>query len=119
MFSRSLLPSASVPSPKSSGIRTYEKRARNPFRIRTSKSLDLKSFRIRTYRKTPGGGGPAHSPCLLASLLHCLPASLLLHSLLATFPPAVGHNLLSSFLPTRRLHAIMPFASPLSAAGHF
>src|SRR5579885_1718095 len=75
MFSRSLLPSASVPSPKSSGIRTYEKRARNPFRIRTSKSLDLKSFRIRTYRKTPGGGGPAHSPCLLpcftASLLHC------------------------------------------------
>jgi hypothetical protein len=36
-------------------IRTYEKRARNPFGIRTSKTQDLKSFRIRTYEKTPGG----------------------------------------------------------------
>src|SRR5579885_3106132 len=38
------------------GINTYEICARNPFRIRTCKSLDLKSFRIRTYRKTRGLG---------------------------------------------------------------
>jgi hypothetical protein len=36
-------------------IRTYEKRARNPRRIRTSKTQDLKPFRIRTYRKTGRG----------------------------------------------------------------
>jgi hypothetical protein len=69
MFSRSLLPSAPVPSPNFHGIRTYKKRARNPFRIRTSKIKDLKSFGIRTYEKTPRGWG------LLASLSPCLPAS--------------------------------------------
>src|SRR5271168_3906031 len=36
-------------------ICTYEKVTRNPFRIRTSKTQHLKSFRIRTYEKTPGG----------------------------------------------------------------
>ena len=43
---------------KSFIIRTYAKHTRNPFRIRTSKTLDLKSFRIRTYEKK-GGGIPA------------------------------------------------------------
>jgi hypothetical protein len=38
-------------------IRTYEKCAGNLFRIRTSKTHDLKSFRIRTYKKRPGEGG--------------------------------------------------------------
>ncbi len=42
-------------SAKSRRIRTYAKRARNPFTIRTSKTQDLKPFRIRTYEKTPGG----------------------------------------------------------------
>jgi hypothetical protein len=37
-------------------IRTYGKCAPNPFRIRTSKTQDLKSFIIRTYKKTGGGG---------------------------------------------------------------
>ena len=36
-------------------IRTYEKYASNPFRMRTSKTQDLKLFRMNTYRKTPGG----------------------------------------------------------------
>ena len=36
-------------------ICTYEICARNPFTIRTSKTQDLKPFRIRTYEK-PGGG---------------------------------------------------------------
>ena len=40
---------------KSRRIRTYLKTARNLFRIRTSKTKDLKPFRIRTYEKTPGG----------------------------------------------------------------
>jgi hypothetical protein len=37
-------------------IRTYEKRACNSRRIRTSKTQDLKPFRIRTYEKNRGGG---------------------------------------------------------------
>ena len=49
---------------KSFIIRTYAKHTRNPFRIRTSKTLDLKSFRIRTYKK--GGRG---APCFSASRL--------------------------------------------------
>src|SRR5580704_11041625 len=39
---------------KSFGIRTYEKHVRNPFRIRTSKTQDLKPFGMNTYEKTPG-----------------------------------------------------------------
>jgi len=42
---------------KSFTIRTYEKHARNSRRIRTSKTQDLKLFRINTYKKT--GRGPA------------------------------------------------------------
>jgi hypothetical protein len=37
-------------------IRTSEKRARNSRRIRTSKTQDLKPFRMNTYRKTREGG---------------------------------------------------------------
>ena len=37
-------------------IRTYEKRACNSRRIRTSKTQDLKPFRIRTYEKNRGEG---------------------------------------------------------------
>src|SRR5271167_3040964 len=40
------------------GLR-YAKHPRNPFRIRTSKTQDLKSFRIRIYRKP--GRGPLRS----------------------------------------------------------
>ena len=42
---------------KSFTIRTSAKRARNSRRIRTSKTQDLKSFRMNTYRKT-GEGAP-------------------------------------------------------------
>src|SRR5579859_2194686 len=38
-------------------IRTYEKCASNPFRIRTSKTQDLKPFRMNTYKKPPRGDG--------------------------------------------------------------
>ena len=41
---------------KSFGIRTYEKLTRNPFRIRTSETQDLKPFGMNTYKKSPGGG---------------------------------------------------------------
>ena len=37
-------------------IRTSEKYSRNSFRIRTSKTQDLKLFRMNTYEKTPQGG---------------------------------------------------------------
>jgi hypothetical protein len=40
---------------KSCRIPTYENRARNCRRIRTSKTQDLKPFRIRTYKKRWGG----------------------------------------------------------------
>ena len=46
---------------KSRRIRTYVKSASNPFTIRTSKTQDLKPFRIRTYEKT-GEGGPSSVP---------------------------------------------------------
>jgi hypothetical protein len=58
---------------KSFIIRTYAKRARNPFRMRTSKTQDLKSFRIRTYKKT-GGGYHSIATCSLsigAGTDHC------------------------------------------------
>jgi len=51
-------PRPTRPSPladMSSKIRTSTKPTRYPFRIRTSKTRGLKSFRIRTYRKTRGG----------------------------------------------------------------
>jgi hypothetical protein len=55
--SPALLPFSLSPANLSAfGINTYEICARNPFRIRTCKSLDLKSFRIRTYKKTRGVG---------------------------------------------------------------
>jgi hypothetical protein len=44
-------------SPKSRRIRIYENRTYNPFRMRTSKTQDLKPFRIRTYEKRRGGRG--------------------------------------------------------------
>ena len=51
---------------KSRKIRTYEKRSHNPFRMNTSKTLHLKSFRIRTYKKT--GEGPRGTDFSLRSL---------------------------------------------------
>jgi hypothetical protein len=49
-------------------IRTYAKHIRNPFRRNTSKTQHLKSFRIRTYEKRPGGRGlpSSRSKCALA-----------------------------------------------------
>jgi hypothetical protein len=46
---------------KSFTIRTSEKCARNSFRMCTSKTKDLKLFRMNTYKKTPGGRGPLFS----------------------------------------------------------
>ena len=48
-----VLPSSLVP--KLFRIRIYEKHARNPFGILTSEMRDLKSFRIRIYRKKEEG----------------------------------------------------------------
>ena len=52
---------STVPRAIPFGIRTYEKCVPNPFGIRTSKTQDLKSFRIRTYKKTGGGGPPPNA----------------------------------------------------------
>jgi hypothetical protein len=46
-------------APNSFGIRTSEKHLHNPFRMNTSKTKDLKSFRIRTYEKKGEGDPPS------------------------------------------------------------
>jgi hypothetical protein len=48
-------------------IRTSAKHTRNPSRIRTSKTQDLKLFRMNTSRKRGRGVGPAHSGRFLGS----------------------------------------------------
>jgi hypothetical protein len=48
-------------SPNSFRIRTYAKYARNPFTMNTSKTQDLKPFRMNTYEKTPRGEGQLFS----------------------------------------------------------
>jgi hypothetical protein len=48
-------------APNSFTICTYAKHTRNPFRIRTSKTQHLKSFRIRTYEKRGEGPLPRFS----------------------------------------------------------
>ena len=53
-------------------IRTYEKRARNSRRIRTSKTRHLKSFRMNTYEKTPGGAHPQASVFSFLFIPACL-----------------------------------------------
>ena len=52
-------------SPKSFTIRTSAKQARNPFAMSTSKTNDLKFFRIRTYEKKGGGAPPERRHRLL------------------------------------------------------
>jgi hypothetical protein len=46
---------------KSFTIRTYAKSSRNPCRMNTSKTQNLKLFRINTYEKTGGGVPPLRS----------------------------------------------------------
>ena len=57
-------------------FRTYEKRARNSRRIRTSKTQDLKPFRMNTYKKTGRGAPVAHTSNCALSLPHYLVTSL-------------------------------------------
>ena len=52
---------ASSPGAKSRGIHTYEKHACNSFRIRTSKTQDLKPFRMNTYEKRGRGDRGTHA----------------------------------------------------------
>jgi hypothetical protein len=54
-------------------IRTCGKCASNPFRIRTSKTQDLKPLRMRTYEKTGDGVGPVGQPLLAVLLQFCQP----------------------------------------------
>ena len=51
-------------------IRTYEKRTRNSCRIRTSKTQNLRLFRMNTYEKTGGGVPPAPDAGLAARRDH-------------------------------------------------
>jgi hypothetical protein len=58
------------PVTKSFAIRTYEKPARDPSRMRTSKTQDLKPFRMNTYEKTGGGCPPPSSQMPFSSRRH-------------------------------------------------
>jgi hypothetical protein len=71
-------------------IRTYEKRARNSRRIRTSKTQHLKPFRMNTCKKT-GEGAPSRDPLFITSLSHYIATSLL---------PKLQRRLDHSNLPT-------------------
>jgi hypothetical protein len=62
----SLIASPAIPF----AMRTYAKRTRNSFRIRTSKTQDLKPFRIRTYEKKPQGDAPFPFIAALPALCH-------------------------------------------------
>ena len=53
-FLNAFLHSATV---NSNRIRSYEKYPRNPLRMCSFKTQDLKPFRIRIYKKRPGEGG--------------------------------------------------------------
>jgi hypothetical protein len=50
-------------------IRTYQKHTRNPFRICTSRTKDLKSFTMSTYEKRGGGTPPRPAPRLPPEIL--------------------------------------------------
>jgi hypothetical protein len=55
-------------------IRTFVKSARNPFRMRSFKTKDLKLFRMSIYEKTGGGVPPARDAGLAEGeerSLHC------------------------------------------------
>lgn len=61
-------------------IRTYEKYVRNPFGIRTSKTKNLKLFRMNTYEKNRGWGATsaaARNRSVLGPLSHYFFTSLL------------------------------------------
>jgi hypothetical protein len=92
-------------------IRTYAKRARNPFRIRTSKTQHLKPFRIRTYRKK--GRGVARTSLSASSALHSLRVSGYSAPLCYLFPSLRLFNLrLSTALltaPYSTTHCPRPF----------
>jgi hypothetical protein len=60
-FHRSPVASHQSQVTKSFIIRTYAKYVHNPFRMNTSKTQDLKLFRINTYEKTGGGVPPLRS----------------------------------------------------------
>src|SRR5580658_397859 len=74
-------------------IRTYAKHTRNPCRIRTSKTQDLKFFRMNTYEKT-GRGDPPPTPLGYYSLFtthHSLPSTVSAKSYArsaSSYPPA-------------------------------
>jgi|HubBroStandDraft_6_1064221.scaffolds.fasta_scaffold07195_4 hypothetical protein len=88
---------------KSCRIRTSAKRARNSRRIRTSKTQDLKPFRMNTYRKTGEGGGDPVRP-LSQLVIPSAPRDLLFHCQAPTrFLLLTAHySLLTSTSPGNR-----------------
>ena len=90
---------ASSLGPKPFRMRTYEKRARNPSRIRTSKTQDLKPFRMNTYGKI-GEGVPVMVNQLSAAVRHL---SLRLKAARFDFPPAISPPSLRPF-PAHQLN---------------
>jgi hypothetical protein len=87
-------------------IRTYEKRARNCRRIRTSKTQDLKLFRMNTYKNT-GRGTPTQN------LAH--PSSWLAEARFVPWPPKSARPEDHS-APPRHQPPVTTYRSPLAAS---
>ena len=94
------------PITKSFTFRTYEKQPPNPFRIRTSKTRDLKLFGMNTYEKI-GGGPPLPTLEFYNSLLRTSAptrhagalASPILSCISAHFPSHMGVGVRAHFQP--------------------
>src|SRR5579859_3270804 len=95
-------------------IRTYEKRVRNPFEIRTSKTQDLKLFRMNTSQKT-GWGPPPSSQNLHSLILNsCRPCLRRASQGAAVFSPSrvTGQGLRKTGHTTRSKSHERPVTSP-------
>jgi hypothetical protein len=106
-------------APKSRRIRTSAKYARNPFTMNTSKTKDLKSFRMNTYEKTGRGVAQTVRPARLPELRKQPVALSLRESLLgrplspsiASLPLYVvtsSHRCLTASALARALYSLLP-----------
>src|ERR1700734_1855730 len=110
-FSRLLARHPSL-APKSFTIRTSGKCTPNPIRMCTSKTNDLKLFRMSTSKKTGRGEGLVEQPIVAAVLFLTQFAYLLREQSRRANPPA-GYN---SAQPSQELASMPPSSSTLPVA---
>jgi hypothetical protein len=107
---------------KSRRIRTYANPTYNPFTMNTSKTKDLKSFRIRTYKKTGEGAPPTGQELhrRAATRKVCPPTAQIPHTPLASSAerrsfPSAHYSLFIARSPAR--HGFRHFTTRLTKRG--